>query len=345
MAAISLGELAVRFGLTLRGDPDLRVDHVGSLATAGPSGVAFLANPRLVDALLGSSAGVVVLTSAMAGSAPGACLESTNPHADFARIAQCLHPGPSGPAGVHPSAVVARSALIDPTAHIGPQVVIGERARIGARAFVGPGSVIGDEAQLDADVRLVARVCVMDRVSIGPRTVLHPGVVVGSEGFGNALDEGVWVHVPQVGSVRIGADVDIGANSTIDRGALEDTVIGDGVKIDNLVQIGHNCTIGDHSALAGCVGLAGSSHIGARCRLGGGVGIAGHLTICDDVTLTGFTLVTTDIREPGVYSGGIPAEAAGEWRRIVGRLKRIDGLARRVSALEQTDRSGETSEE
>lgn len=345
MAATSLGELAVRFGLTLRGDPDHLVDHVGSLASAGPSGVAFLANPKLTDALAATSAGVVVLAPALAASSPVACLESANPHADFARIAQWLHPWPAGPAGVHPSAVVATSAIVDSTAHIGPQAVIGERATVGARAFVGPGSVIGDDVAIESDVRLVARVCVLDRVSIGPRSILHPGVVVGSEGFGNALDRGEWVHVPQIGSVRIGADVDIGANTTIDRGALEDTVIGDGVKIDNLVQIGHNCTIGAHSALAGCVGLAGSSHIGARCRLGGGVGIAGHLTICDDVTLTGFTLVTTDIREPGVYSGGIPAESAGDWRRIVGRLKRIDGLARRVGALERGQTSSETGEE
>lgn len=335
MAALTLGEIAVRFGLPLRGDPNRQVDHVGSLGSAGVSGVAFLANPSLIDQLERSNAAVVVLPAALAERNPGDSLLSDRPHADFARIAQLLHPQPSGPAGIHPSAVVASSAIVAPSAHIGPQVVIGERVRIGERAFIGPGSVVAEGAELADDVRLVARVCVMERVRIGARSILHPGVVVGSEGFGNAEDGGRWVHVPQVGSVRIGADVDIGANSTIDRGALEDTVIGDGVKIDNLVQIGHNCTIGEHSALAGCVGLAGSSHIGARCRLGGGVGIAGHLTICDDVILTGFTLVTTDIREPGVYSGGIPSEPVANWRRIVGRLKRIDGLVRRVAALEQ----------
>lgn len=335
MAALTLGEIAVRFGLPLRGDPNRRVDHVGSLGSAGASGVAFLANPSLIDQLERGTAAVVVLPAALAEHHRGDSLLSDRPHADFARIAELLHPQPAGPAGIHPSAVVAPSAIIAPTAHIAPQVVIGEHVRIGERAYIGPASVIAEGAELADDVRLVARVCVMERVRIGARSILHPGVVVGSEGFGNAEDGGRWVHVPQVGSVRIGADVDIGANSTIDRGALEDTVIGDGVKIDNLVQVGHNCTIGEHSALAGCVGLAGSSHIGARCRLGGGVGIAGHLTICDDVTLTGFTLVSTDIREPGVYSGGIPAEAVSDWRRIVGRLKRIDGLARRVTALER----------
>jgi UDP-3-O-[3-hydroxymyristoyl] glucosamine N-acyltransferase len=236
---------------------------------------------------------------------------------------------------VHPTAVVAADAVVHPSAHVGPQSVIGSRARIGARVVIGPGCVVGEDAVLDDDVRLVARVTVLERVEIGARSVLHPGSVVGSEGFGYAPEGRAWIHVPQVGTVRIGADVEIGANTTIDRGALGDTVIGEGVKIDNLVQIGHNCSIGAHSALAGCVGLAGSSHVGARCRLGGGVGLAGHLTLCDDVTVTGYTLVTGDIREPGVYSGGVPAEPAADWRRVVGRLKRIDSLARRVSALER----------
>lgn len=343
MTALTLGEISVRFGLPLRGDPDRRVDHVGSLSAAGPSGLAFLVNPALIEQLARSTAAVVVLPSALAERNPRDSLISDRPHADFARIAQLLHPLPAGPAGAHPTAVIASTARIAASAHIGPQAVIGEQVQIGERVFVGPGCVIADGAVLADDVRLVARVCVMERVLIGPRSILHPGVVVGSEGFGNAEDAGRWVHVPQIGSVRIGADVDIGANSTVDRGALEDTVIGDGVKIDNLVQVGHNCTIGEHSALAGCVGLAGSSHIGARCRLGGGVGIAGHLTICDDVILTGFTLVTTDIREPGVYSGGIPSEPVADWRRIVGRLKRLDGLSRRVTALERGARApGET---
>jgi len=341
---VTLGDLAVHFGLALRGDPDRPVDHVGTLAGAGPRGIAFLANAKRLDELANANAAAVILPPKLAEQSPLDCLLADNPHATFARIANVLHPKVTGPAGIHPSAVVAPDAYIDPTAHIGPLVVIGERSVIGARAYIGPGCVIGDDVELAADVRLVARVTVLERVTIGPRSVLDAGVVVGSEGFGNALDEGRWVHVPQVASVRIGADVEIGANSSIDRGALEDTVIGDGVRIDNLVQIGHNCTIGEHSALAGCVGLAGSSHVGARCRIGGGAGLAGHLRICDDVTVTGYTLVTGDIREPGVYSGGIPAESATDWRRIVGRLKRLDGLARRVSELEK-NLGSTTSEE
>ncbi len=332
---VTLGDLAVRFGLALRGDPDRPVDHVGTLAGAGPRGIAFLANAKRLDELVGANAAAVILPAKLADQSPVDCLLADNPHAAFARIADVLHPKATGPAGVHPSAIVASDARIDPSAHIGPLVVVGARSVIGARSYIGPGCVIGEDVELATDVRLVARVTVLERVTIGARSVLDAGVVVGSEGFGNALDEGRWVHVPQVGTVRIGADVEIGANSTIDRGALEDTVIGDGVRIDNLVQVGHNCTIGAHSALAGCAGLAGSSHVGARCRIGGGVGIAGHLRICDDVTITGYTFVTGDIREPGVYSGGIPAESAADWRRIVGRLKRIDGLARRVGDLEK----------
>ncbi len=335
MAQVSLGELAVRFGLALRGDPARVVGSVATLDAAAADQVAFLADARLADRLADCRAGAVILHPSSAAACPVDCLLADNPHAAFARVAAVLHPLPAAPAGVHPTAVVAADATVHPSAHIGPQSVVGARARIGARVVIGPGCVVGEDAVLDDDVRLVARVTVLERVEIGARSVLHPGAVVGSEGFGYAPEGRTWIHVPQVGTVRIGADVEIGANTTIDRGALGDTVIAEGVKIDNLVQIGHNCSIGAHSALAGCVGLAGSSHVGARCRLGGGVGLAGHLTLCDDVTVTGYTLVTGDIREPGVYSGGVPAEPAADWRRVVGRLKRIDSLARRVSALER----------
>ena len=327
--SLSLGEIAVRFGLTLRGDPHTRVDHVGTLQGAGEGGLAFIAHAKLADQLTNARASALVLPEALAAESPIEALISPNPHADFARIAALLHPPPAGPPGVHPSAVVDPAAEIDPSAHIGPQVVIGARARIGARAYVGPGCVIAEQAVIGEDVLLVARVAVMERVTLGARCIVQPGAVIGAEGFGYAPEGERWIHVPQVGTVHIGADVEIGANTTIYRGALEDTVIAEGVKIDNLVQIGHNCTIGAHSALAGCVGLAGSSHIGARCRLGGGVGVAGHLRICDDVTLTGFTLVTSDILEPGFYSSGIPASPTAEWRRSVARLKRLDHAERR----------------
>lgn len=344
MVAVTLGELAVRFGLALKGDPDRRIDHVGTLANAGPNGLAFFANPRLVDQLSGACAGAIVLHPSLRDATPLDCLLGANPHASFARIAALLHPLPTFPPGVHASAVISPLAQIDPTAHIGPLVVIGAGSQIGARVVIGPGCVIGEQAALAADVRLVARVTVLDRVTIGARSIVHPGAVIGADGFGYAPEAERWIAVPQVGTVRIGEDVEIGANTAIDRGALDDTVIGDGVKIDNLVQVGHNCTIGAHTAIAGNAGLAGSSHVGARCRIGGGVGIAGHLTICDDVTLMGTSFVSNDIREPGVYAGGsIPVERAEDWRRLVGRLKRLDGLAKRVGQLERASQQADAS--
>jgi UDP-3-O-[3-hydroxymyristoyl] glucosamine N-acyltransferase len=336
MAAATLAEIAVRFGLELRGDPDATVASVGTLGGAGPGQLAFLANPRLLRQLGATRAGAVVLAPALAGSCPTSALLSPYPHAAFARIAAWLHPAPAQLPGIHASAVVAPDALVDPSASIGPLAVIGARSRIGARAVVGPGSVVGDDVELDADVQLVARVTVHHGVSIGARSILHPGSVVGADGFGYGPEQRHWIKVPQIGTVRVGVDVEIGANTTIDRGAIEDTVIGDGVKIDNQVQIGHNCRIGAHTAIAGCVGIAGSAVIGAHCQIAGGVGIAGHLSICDDVVLTAASLVFNDISEPGIYSSGIPVEKTADWRKVVARLKRIDGLARRVNALERS---------
>ena len=344
MAVLTLGELAVRFGLTLRGDPERAVETVGTLASASSRAIAFLANPRLAAALHDTRAAAVVLRAESLADCPVDALIATNPHAAFARIAAVLHPPPAAPAGVHSSAVVDSTAVIDPSAHIGPQVVIADGVRVGARCVVGAGSVIGAETVLGDDTRLVARVTILERVTIGARVLVHPGAVLGAEGFGFAREGEAWLHVPQIGRLKIGDDVEIGANTTIDRGALEDTVIGDGVKIDNLVQIGHNCTIGAHTAIAGCVGIAGSSHIGARCQLGGGVGIAGHLKICDDVALTGFALVVGDIDEPGIYSSGIPVEKAADWRKVVGRLKRLDSLSRRVAKLDRQGNDGEQTE-
>jgi UDP-3-O-[3-hydroxymyristoyl] glucosamine N-acyltransferase len=333
MAAATLGEIAVRFGLELRGDPGHMVSSIGTLGGAGPGQLAFLANPRLLTRLAETRAGAVVLSPSLADSCPVPSLLSAYPHATFARIAAWLHPAPASPPGIHPTAVVAPDAQIDPHASIGPLVVVGARSRIGARAAIGPGCVLGEDVELAEDVQLVARVTVHHGVSIGPRSILHPGCVVGADGFGYGPEQGRWIKVPQVGRVRVGADVEIGANTTIDRGAIDDTLIGEGVKIDNQVQVGHNCRIGPHTAIAGCVGIAGSTVIGARCQIAGGVGIAGHLSICDDVVISAASVVFNDIAEPGVYSSGIPVEKGAEWRKVVARLKRIDGLARRVNAL------------
>ena len=343
--SVSIGELAVRFGCELRGDPGVEVERVATLADADAQSVAFVANPRYRTQLAATRAAVVVLDEASAAGCPCAALISTNPHATFARIAAVLHPTPAGPPGVHPSAVVAPGARIDPTAHVAALCVIGASARIGARAYVGPQCLIEEGVQVGADVRLVGRVTLCRGVSIGERTVIQPGAVIGGDGFGFAQDAGRWLKVPQTGGVRIGPDVEIGSNTTIDRGAIEDTVIEEGAKLDNLIQIGHNVRIGAHTALAACVGVSGSTSIGRRCMIGGQVGIGGHLTICDDVMITGCTMVSHSVSRPGVYSGGIPLEEAHTWRRLVGRFKRLEALAARLKSLERRSGTAENLDE
>jgi UDP-3-O-[3-hydroxymyristoyl] glucosamine N-acyltransferase len=332
---ISLGELAVRFGCGLRGDPDLLVGSVASLIEARPGTVAFLAHSRFRPALASTRASAVVVDEGALEGCPVAALIAKNPHATFARIATLLHPAVEFVPGVHPSAILGPDVRIDPSAHVGPLCVIGARAIIGARTYIGAGSILEPDVELGEDVRLIARVTLGARVQIGPRTLVQPGAVIGADGFGFANERGRWIKVPQLGTVRVGADVEIGCNTTIDRGALGDTVIGEGAKLDNQIQIGHNVRIGAHTAMAACTGISGSTTIGERCMIGGSVGVNGHIDICDDVVITGFSMVSHSIREPGVYSGGLPFEKATEWRRVVARFKRLDSLARRLEALER----------
>lgn len=343
--SVSIGELAVRFGCELRGDPGVRVERVATLAEAGAGALAFMANPKFRQQLAGTRAAAVVLDAAAADACPVAALVCLNPHATFARIATVLHPFPAGSPGVHPSAVLDPGAQVDPSAHIGALSVIAAGAVVGARAFVGPQCLLAEQAVLGEDVRLIARVTVCRGVQVGARTVIQPGAVIGGDGFGFAQEHGRWIKVPQIGAVHIGADVEIGANTTIDRGAIEDTVIEEGVKLDNLIQIGHNVRIGAHSALAACVGVSGSTTIGRRCMIAGQVGVAGHLTISDDVVITARTGISHSITAPGVYSGHIPHEEATTWRRLVGRFKRLESLAARLRALERRQAAGPDQEE
>ena len=333
----TLGELAVRFGCELRGDPAAIVSGIGNLTAAQNDQLSFFVNPKLRAQLRQTRAGAVVLAAAMLDDCPVAALVSAHPHATFARIAVLLHPENPLVPGVHASAVIGSDVHIDPSAEIGPLVAVGSGSRIGARVLVGPGCVLADRVHLGDDVRLIARVTLGSGVRVGSRTVVHPGAVIGADGFGLAPDQGGrWVKVPQIGTVLIGEDVEIGANTTIDRGAIEDTVIGEGVKLDNQIQIGHNSRVGAHTAIAGCVAIAGSATIGQRCQLAGHVGIAGHITICDDVAILAKSMVAADIREPGVYANGLTIEKAPVWRRIAARIKGLDELAKRVAALERT---------
>jgi UDP-3-O-[3-hydroxymyristoyl] glucosamine N-acyltransferase len=343
--AASLGELAVRFGCALKGDPDIQVTHVATLEAADAGSVSFLANPRYRRFLSRTQAGAVLLQAQYADECPVAALVCPNPYATYARIAAVLHPEPPVAAGRHSTAVIDLAANVHPTAHVGAHAVVGAGVTIGERACVGPGCVVMDGAQVGSDTRLVANVTVCRGVVLGERCLLHPGVVIGADGFGFAPERGEWIKIPQVGSVRIGNDVEIGANTTIDRGAIRDTVVGDGVKLDNQIQIGHNVQIGAHTAMAACSGVSGGTTIGARCMIAGQVGIAGQLTICDDVVVTGRTFVQSNIRKPGYYSGGIPGDEAARFRKNAARFRQLDQLARSVRRLQGEQETGGAGED
>jgi UDP-3-O-[3-hydroxymyristoyl] glucosamine N-acyltransferase len=323
-AEFSLGELAVRFGLTLRGDPSLNVRSVATLSRATSGALSFLANTRYRRQLESTRATAVILSAEDEAHCPVAALIDANPYLAYARIATLMHPEMVAEPGIHASAVVARGAQIASSASIGPLAVIEEGAQIGERVLVGPGCIVQKGASVGADSTLRSRVNLYPGVTLGQRCILHAGAVVGADGFGFAPNEGTWVKVPQVGSVRIGDDVEIGANTTIDRGAIDDTVVENGVKLDNQIQVGHNVIIGAHTAIAACTGISGSTVIGRRCMIGGMVGFAGHLTIADDVVVTGCSLVSASIKKPGSYSSGMPTVETRLWRRMVAHLRRLD---------------------
>lgn len=325
--------LAERFGLSLRGDGGAVVESVATLAGAGPRQLSFLSNPRYRSQLAGSAAGVVLVREDDAEGLDRTLLVARDPYVAFAKIAALFDPVPAANPGVHPTAVVDGSADIDPGAEIGPLACVGARSRIGPGAIVGPGCVIGEDCVVGAGSRLVARVTLVLRVRLGERVLIHPGAVLGADGFGLAMDAGRWIKVPQQGGVVVGDDCEIGANTTIDRGAIEDTVLGEDVRLDNQIQIAHNVRIGAHTAMAGCVAVAGSTTIGRYCLIGGAAGIVGHISICDRVTITAMALVTASIDAPGEYSSGTPLMDNRSWRRSAARFRQLDALARQVQAL------------
>ncbi len=322
-------DLAGRFALQLHGDGDVLLDGVATLANAGPGKLAFLANPRYRAQLGQTRAGAVVMRAADAEGYPGTALLADDPYAAFAKLAAQFETHSVAEAGVHASAVVAADAHVDPTARVGPFVSIGARSRIEAGAIIGPGCVIGEDCVVDEACELVARVTLVKRVRLGKRVLVHPGAVLGADGFGLAMDAGRWLKVPQLGGVVVGDDCEIGANTSIDRGAIEDTVLEEDVRLDNQIQVGHNARIGAHTALAGCAAVAGSAKIGRYCLIGGGAGVLGHLEVCDRVVVTAMSLVTHSIREPGEYSSGTPLMPNRAWRKSAARFKQLDRLFRR----------------
>lgn len=326
-------EIAERFGLQVHGDGSVAVRGVATLAQAGPGQLSFLANPRYRAQLADSTAAIVVLRADDAEAAPGTALIARDPYVAFAKIAALFDVAPLRPPGIHPSASIDPSAQVAASAHIGAFVSIGARSVIGEGCVIGPGCVIGEDCQVGAGSELIARVTLVTRVRLGQRVRVHPGAVLGADGFGLAMDAGRWIKVPQLGGVSIGDDCEIGANTCVDRGALEDTTLEEDVRLDNLVQVAHNVHIGAHSAIAGCTGIAGSARIGRYVMLGGAVGVVGHLEICDKVVVTGKSVVRNSIHEPGEYSSGTPLTDNRTWRKNAARFKQLDALARRILSV------------
>jgi UDP-3-O-[3-hydroxymyristoyl] glucosamine N-acyltransferase len=332
---ISLGELATRFGCELIGNPDSVVSGLASLPNATAESLTFLASKAYKEQLSSTKAAAVVLRPGDAADSPVASLLHDDPYACYARMATVICPPPAYAPGVHASAVIDATASVSESAHIAPHVVIGERSTVGNNVYLGPGTVVGPDCRIGDDCRFIANVTLARAVVIGKRGIFHPGVVLGADGFGNAMSAEGWIKVPQVGGVRIGDDVEIGANTTVDCGAIEDTVIEDGVRIDNLCMIAHNVQIGAHTAMAGMSGIAGSTTIGKRCMFAGMGGAVGHISICDDVIIGAKSFASKDITEPGTYLASFPAEPARDWAKKVGRFRRIEALQARVRKLEQ----------
>jgi len=331
----SLRELSERFGGEVVGDNSVKVSQVATLEGAAADEITFFANDRYLPQLKATRAGAVIVGESARGVTRLPHIVCANPYAYFARVSALFNPARQLQPGHHPAAVIDATAVVAPDAEIGPCAVIGREACIGPGCVVGAGCFIGDGVAVGADCRLQANVTVYHNCVIGERVILHSGVVIGADGFGIAMDEGRWVKVPQIGRVVIGNDVEIGANTTVDRGALDDTVIEEGVKLDNQIQVGHNVRIGAHTAIAACAGIAGSARVGKFCKIGGASGIAGHISIADHVEISAFTLIAKSIDKPGIYTGAYAFEPHAAWRRNAVHLRHLGDLADRVRALEK----------
>jgi UDP-3-O-[3-hydroxymyristoyl] glucosamine N-acyltransferase len=331
----TLTQLQAKLGGEIHGDGDAQLSDVASLDRAGREDLSFVVGAKHLETARASAAGALVVPHKLAAEFDRPVLAVDNPHAAFARAAALFHPEPPLRAGIHPTAAVDASATIDPSAEIGPHAVIGAHSRIGPGCRIAAGCVIGDNVVLGEGCRLYPNVTLYADCRLGDRVSLHAGCVLGSDGFGLAWEGNAWTKVPQVGKVVIGDDVEIGANTTIDRGALDDTVIGNGAKIDNLVQIAHNCTVGEHTAIAGCAGIAGSTKIGSRCLIGGAAMILGHIEIGDGVTVSGASFIGKSIKTPGVYTSTQPQMPHDEWLKNAAQLRHLADMRNRIRTLEK----------
>ncbi|MSQ69717.1 MAG: UDP-3-O-(3-hydroxymyristoyl)glucosamine N-acyltransferase [Betaproteobacteria bacterium] len=328
-------ELADRFGGTLVGDPHVLIARIATLSRASAGDISFLSHPKYRSQLSNTGASAVIVDADGSKETELPRIVSDNPYLYFAKVSQLLNPVERADPGIHPSAVFGTDCDIPASASIGPGCVLGDGVQVGDGVLVGANCTIGANTRIGEQSRLFASVAIYPGCSIGKRCIVHSGAVIGSDGFGLARDGERWTKIPQIGSVVIGDDVEIGANTTIDRGALDDTVLEDGVKLDNQIQIGHNVVIGANSALAGCVGVAGSARVGRRCTVGGGAIILGHLEIADDVHISAGTLITKSVREPGSYAGIYPFDSKREWARNAVHLRHLDSLVESIRGLEK----------
>jgi len=333
----SVSHIATQFGLELHGDGETLIEGVGTLRSATPTQVSFLANPGYRRDLPATRAGAVIVRAEDAQACPGNYLISSDPYLSYARVASLFANASNAEAGIHGSAVIDPTACIGKGVFVGPHVVIGARCAIGDGCSIGANTVIEADSELGPSCRIHGRVYIGRKVRLGKRVLVHPGAVLGADGFGIAFAGDHWEKVPQLGGLQIGDDCEIGANTTIDRGAIEDTVLEEDVRVDNLVQIAHNVHVGAHTAIAGMAGIAGSARIGRYCLLGGKSGVSGHVNIADRVTLGANSVAHHSIEEPGsTWSGLIPSQALAQWQRNLAHIRKLDRLSRRVKALEKT---------
>lgn len=330
----TIREIAREIGVEVIGSGDVEITHVADLENCvRPGGLSFAVSNRFKNQLKNTKASAVILPEELVPHCNMTVLVSKNPYLSFAQAAKLLNPNIEPSPGIHPSAVISDDCEIADNVYIGPNVVISAKCTIGNNSYIGAGCIITSPTFIGAYSHLLARVSIVGPTTLGERVYIHPGVVIGCDGFGLANNNGVWEKIPQLGRVVIGNDVEIGANTTIDRGALNDTVIEEGVKLDNQIQVAHNVKIGAHTAVAGCVGIAGSAVIGKHCAIGGGAGIQGHIVIADGVQVTGMTKISQSINKPGVYTSGTAAQENNEWLRNALRFKDLDRLVKRVNLL------------
>jgi len=323
MKEYTLKQLAEFLAAEFKGDPDCIVTGIGSLENSVPGQISFLNDAKYRKHLDDNKAAVVIVKPEHSDLCPGNVIIHNDPYLAYAKISSLYDDRPIMSSGIHPSAIIDQDCSIDNTVSIEPYCIVGKRVKIGAGSQIHTGCVISDDVQIGENVILYPKVVLYHKVKLGNNVAIHSGAVIGADGFGNANEKGVWRKIYQLGSVIIGNDVEIGANTTIDRGAIEDTIIEDGVKLDNQIQIGHNVHIGAHTAIAGCTGVAGSTKIGRHCMIGGGVGINGHIEITDGVIISGKSAVGKSITRPGIWASSIPAMPYQTWGRILVKLVQL----------------------